>query len=93
LSSFGEADRLWFERMQATGLLVLDELGGEALHDHALARLERLVDSRHGEAKRVVITSNTDAETFKARVGSRIVDRLREAGRVVNCGNQSLRGK
>jgi hypothetical protein len=91
LSSFTDADRAWFERMQSAWLLVLDDLGTEQLHAQAQQRLERLIDERYGNNRRTVITSNASKEAFQERVGARITDRIREAGRVVNCGNVSLR--
>lgn len=91
LSSFTEADREWFERMLTCGLLVLDDFGAERLHEQARQRIERLIDGRYSTSRMTLITSNANWGEFSERVGARIVDRLREAGRVVNCGNQSLR--
>lgn len=92
LSTFTESDKDWLERMKRCRLLVLDDLGSEAVHEHAQQRLDRLIDERYGNNRLTVITSNASVDIFKQRVGARIADRMREAGRVVNCGNQSLRG-
>jgi DNA replication protein DnaC len=93
LSSFTEADRVWFERMGDAGFLVLDDFGAEAMHDHAKQRMERLIDLRYGSGRPTILTSNCDEEEFKARAGNRVVDRFREAGRVVQCGDVSMRRK
>lgn len=92
LSSFEAADKAWFQRMQDCALLVLDDLGTEQLHPQAQQRLERLLNARHEHSRRTVITSNATKDVFKTHVGARISDRIRDSGRVVNCGNQSLRG-
>jgi hypothetical protein len=91
LSTFTEADRAWFERMQECAILVLDDFGTEDLHSHAVQRLERLIDVRYGNGRETVLTSNCNLDGFVKRVGERIADRFREAGRVVVCGDVSLR--
>lgn len=93
LSSFTESDRSWFERMGEAGFLVLDDFGAEAMHDHAKQRVERLIDLRYGAGRPTVLTSNCDPDTFVERAGARVVDRFREAGRIVQCGDVSLRRK
>jgi DNA replication protein DnaC len=92
LSTFDREDRAWLSRMERAALLVLDEVGSEALTEHAQSRLERLIDARYAAMKETVVASNCSVELLKERVGQRITDRIREAGRVVNCGNVSLRG-
>jgi hypothetical protein len=91
LSTFTDADRTWFERMQDCQLLVLDDFGTEDLHTHAVQRLERLIDVRYGNERETVLTSNCNVQGFAARAGERIADRFREAGRIVVCGDVSLR--
>lgn len=91
LSSFSEQDREWLQRASWARFLVLDDFAAEAMHEHALARLERLVDVRYGNNLRTVFTTNADTTSLVDRAGARITDRFRECATVANCGSDSLR--
>lgn len=93
LSSFDEADRLFFEDCRRARLLILDEFASGNLHREALSRLERLVNHRYGASMRTVLTTNADAEGLRAPEFARIYDRLREVAFVGACGEKSLRRK
>lgn len=75
--------------------LVIDDLGGEFLDKGGFyaSLLDEIVNERQGASRPTVMTTNLDASAFKERYGERIVDRIREGGRFVGCGNQSLRKK
>jgi hypothetical protein len=75
--------------------LVIDDLGAEYADGKGffLSLLDELVNARYASNRATVITTNLDAPTFRLRYGDRIADRIREAGRFVNCGATSLRGK
>jgi DNA replication protein DnaC len=81
------------DRVAKVELLVVDDLGAEFndAKGFFLALLDELIDQRYARKLATIITTNLDAEAFKGRYGERIVDRIREVGRFVNCGNQSLR--
>lgn len=73
--------------------LVLDDLGAEFLDAKGsfLVDLDELIDTYYGDARPLVITTNSDAPTFKARYGERIVDRLRECGAWLSIADASMR--
>ena len=76
-------------------LLVVDDLGAEYLDAKGFfgSLFDELVDCRYTSKLPTIITSNLDAAGFAARYGARVVDRIREAGRFIACGNTSLRGR
>ncbi|MGC9984757.1 MAG: hypothetical protein ABSF35_14145 [Polyangia bacterium] len=75
--------------------LVVDDLGAEYLDAKGFfgSLFDELLDARYAGKLPTIITTNLDAAGFSARYGARVVDRLREAGRFINCGNTSLRGR
>lgn len=76
-----------------TPRLVVDDLGGEYMDKGGFyaSLLDEIVNERQAASRPTIFTTNLDAEAFKARYGERIVDRIREGGRFVACGNKSLR--
>ena len=74
-------------------LLVIDDLGAEFNDSKGFfaSLLDELIDARYSHKLATIVTSNLDLEAFKTRYGVRIVDRIREAGRFVGCGAESLR--
>lgn len=81
------------DRVAKAPLLVIDDLGAEYndLKRFFCSLLDELVDARYSRKLATIITSNLDASAFAARYGERVLDRLREGGRLVGCGNVSLR--
>lgn len=85
LSQF-EAGAAECERLKRVHLLVLDDFGAELLTDYAKAQLFEVLDYRHENYGRTILTSNLawqGAGGMAERLGERLVDRLRQAGRVV----------
>jgi DNA replication protein DnaC len=76
-----------------TPRLVIDDLGAEYNDPKGffISLLDELIDLRYAGKRPTIITTNLDAAGFAARYGARIVDRIREAGRFVGCGDVSLR--
>ncbi|GMV19067.1 MAG: hypothetical protein AMXMBFR56_72910 [Polyangiaceae bacterium] len=74
------ADEL--EYLKRIHLLVIDDLGTEkGGSEWAQAVLFELLDARHEKVGlRTVLTSNLDFSACKARLGARVVDRIREDG-------------
>jgi len=74
-------------------LLILDDVG--TAHQSASgwsdSVAEQLLTARYDACVRTVITTNLDAPAFAALVGPRIVDRVRESGRFVRLGGESVR--
>lgn len=78
-SSFDDAK---LERIELAEKLVIDDLGVEYADDKGAfaAKLDMIIDARYEHLLPTVITTNLDAQRFKARVGARIVSRLEETG-------------
>lgn len=90
MSGFDEGARE-LERLSGVTLLVVDDVGAEAQTAWGAGLLSELLDNRHQGFKKTILTSNLGQEQFKARVGERMVDRIREDGRVVALGGRSMR--
>jgi DNA replication protein DnaC len=92
LSRYSEED---MAPLEECALLAIDDLGTEYADDKGsfMATLDGLVNARYADERRTVITTNLQANTFKARYGERIADRIREAGRFVELASKSLRGR
>lgn len=76
-----------YERADRSALLeapalVLDDLGAEYLDAKGsfLVDLDELMDVFYGDYKPLLITTNATFEDFRARVGARLADRLKECG-------------
>lgn len=91
LSMFAPEDKARMASLSRTRFLILDDLGAEMLHDGMRPMLDELIDARYQNGSRTILTTNLDPQAFKARYGERIADRIREVGRVVLCGDKSLR--
>lgn len=75
--------------------MVIDDLGSEYADakGNYLVDLDELVDSFYGTKRPLIVTTNSDSATFKSRYGSRIVDRIREAGVFFSISDDSMRRK
>ncbi len=87
---YSDAD---MQPLMLAGRLVLDDLGTEYLDEKGsyMATLDELLNERYARQRPTVITTNLNAEGFKARYAERIVDRIREDGRFVALASPSLR--
>jgi DNA replication protein DnaC len=93
LARIDHYDQAAIDRVGKVERLVIDDLGAEYQDAKGffISLLDELIDTRYSGQRPTIITTNVDVEAFKNRYGVRIVDRIREAGRFVNCGNTSLR--
>lgn len=92
LSQF-EAGAAELEHLKHVHLLVLDDFGAELLTDYARAQLFEVLDHRHENYERTIITSNLSwlpttrdgayTPGLAERLGERLVDRVKQAGSVV----------
>lgn len=96
---FGEKGRARADRAARAALLVVDDLGAKTTKgvEHWLAWLDGVLTMRHArhsdtDPRRTIITSNDTPEKFKALVGDRMLDRMREGGVLHAFGGKSLRG-
>lgn len=90
LSQF-EAGAAELEHLKRVNLLVVDDFGTELSTDYAKAQLHELLDYRHENYGRTILTSNLpwitttrDGETrpgLRDRLGERLVDRFEQCGR------------
>jgi len=93
---FDDAD---WQRLLDAKTLVVDDLGTEPLDvkGWAAGALAELFDARYDWERPTILTTNLDAEAFKARYcdqdGGRFLSRLREVGRFVVVAQGSLREK
>lgn len=87
-----DADRLR-ERLTRCRLLVLDELGTEIMTDPWQSLCDTVVVRRHAAGLRTVLLSNVSGKDFTSRYGSRISRRIREDGKAVSLGSETLSGK
>lgn len=80
-------------RARGVRLLVLDELGGEALYDSGAARLLNLLGHRYDFGLRTLVTANLNFADFEARYRKATLDRFRpgDGGRAKEYGGTSLR--
>ena len=91
LARLGYEDEL--TKLGRAGALVLDDLGTEYADAKGffVSNLDGLIDDRYSRELPTVITTNVAPSDFKERYGERIVDRIREAGKFIAVGGQSLR--
>jgi DNA replication protein DnaC len=92
MSRYDQEGREQWQRQHA---LILDDLGAEYLDPKGsfLVDLDELIDIFYAGKKYLVITTNCDKATFKARYGNRIVDRLAEVGTWIAVPGESRRKK
>lgn len=82
-------------------ILVLDDLGEERTSDESVELISSLLTTRMGNMLPTIVTTNLNGESFQARYGARIIDRIKQSGLDANgkakwwvkCVGASLRGK
>ena len=79
-------------RCKGVGLLVVDDFGTEHASDFARSVMLEVLMHRHENGERTVVTSNLAGVDFAKRIGSRMADRMRNAGRSKEFAGPSLRG-
>ena len=84
-----DEDAIW--RLRQARVLVLDDLGTENLHDAWRPHFDGLLDYRHGESRKTVLTTNLDHRAFFERYGQRARSRFDESGEKFGCGDVDLR--
>jgi DNA replication protein DnaC len=92
-----DGDEFAYEYAAACDLLIIDDLGRERTTEWWLEQLQRLVDARCANQRRIVITTNATADVGKAyeelvaRYGDPIVERLIDEGGIVVLDGPALR--
>lgn len=84
-----------YRQLKKAALLVIDDLGGEYVDDKGwfVRALASIVDARYAACLKTIMTTNLNAERFKATYGERIADRIRESGRFRDVAGLSVRAK
>lgn len=93
----GTFDGEFWGALERAPVLVLDDLGSEPLDEKgwALGNIAALLDARYDARRRTIVTSNLPWARLRARYceadGGRLLDRVREAGAVVEFDGKSMR--
>jgi len=87
--SWDPQDKGWMDDLRTCRALVIDDLGAET--GDIRGTLTALVYERCRQQLRTVITTNLDPKAFSAKYEDRNVDRLLQAGAIVECGQHNLR--
>lgn len=99
LSGF-DAGAAELRMMKSVGLLVIDDVGAEKLNEWGQSTFVDLLNARYEANARTVLTANPpwdsdpkfpERASLVVRLGQRIVDRLRQGGRVVELKGASMR--
>lgn len=91
-STFDHDAQRRMEQVKHTECLVLDDVGAEHRSDFSAGLLFEVCQHRHEESLRTIITTNLSIEDLRARVGSRLYDRIRSAGVFAVGDGRSMRG-
>lgn len=86
-------DRKLYERARASGMLVVDELGGEKYVDAAQETLHDIINHRQGSRCRTLLLGNLDRPAFDARYDPRTHDRLKDIANLRAIVAPSMRGQ
>lgn len=80
------------ERLKGVEVLVVDDVGTEHANDFAKAVMAEVLTFRHEQELRTIVTTNLAGDVFRARMGTRLADRIRSACVAREFGGASLRG-
>jgi len=65
-----------YRRIERADLLILDDLGREKMTEWTVETLQRILDQRLRDAKRLIVTTNLSAEELDKRYGGPALDRI-----------------
>jgi DNA replication protein DnaC len=78
LNLFLQKKYLQFENFRDAKVLIIDEIGKRELVDWQKIQLEELISHRYNEMLPTIYITNLLQSQFKAFIGERLVDRLKE---------------
>lgn len=81
------------EFLKHVGFLVLDDFGAEHVSKYGEGILGDLSNSRHGNFRATILTTNLKGADVKALAGCRLVDRWTHDGAFFSVGGESMRKK
>jgi hypothetical protein len=90
-SSYDARDRELLKDLYRTRLVVLDDVGTEALTDTAEEAVFDFINARQVENALTIITGNITTEQFKERYQERVYERVTHQGFFVELNGSSLR--
>lgn len=88
-----ETEQEVFAKLSKPSLLVIDEIGVQFNSDTERCLLTELINDRYNACQRTMLISNLTLQEFTQVVGDRIVDRLKENGKVLVFDWKSHRGQ
>lgn len=91
IAPFGNSAGRWYS-LRDKRLLVIDDLGTEHASDWWKSNLDSLIDFRHGQKLKTIITTNFSLPQIGDVYGLRVLDRLRQSSIFAACGTASMRG-
>lgn len=93
LAAIGLYDQQRFKPIVQAESLVIDDLGTEYNDAKGAFRslFDLLINTRYDEMLSTIITTKLVDDVFEARYGAHNLDRIREAGLWVSCGNKGFR--
>jgi DNA replication protein DnaC len=80
LQTYGPEAEVAWERLRIRKLLIIDDLGTEAVTAHWLANIADLIDARMRRNVRTILTTNLTYPQFAAQYQARVMRRLQEHG-------------
>lgn len=89
----GESEADIINRLASVPLLVLDEIGIGKGSDHELGILYQVLGRRYDECLPTILATNLGGKDFRAWMGDRLADRLRETCRVALFNWESNRSR
>jgi len=79
------------ERVKHLDVVVVDDFGTEHMSDFAASVFHEVLAARHQNMNRTIITHNLKKPDLRARLGSRLADRVVSDCVYVECAGESLR--
>lgn len=79
--------------LQASSVLLMDDLGTEKLTEWAMEQIYGIVNGRYERKLPTIVTSNLTIEAIERAVGPRIVSRLREDATILPVTGPDLRSR
>lgn len=93
IGGHSDEDKKARAEIKGTKCLVVDDLGVEYCTDHFKSTWDAIVNARYGCAGVTILTTNLTYDTFAARYGDRVYDRIRGRGEWFDVDGESMRGR
>ncbi len=81
------------EIARASSIMVIDDLGTEDNTPRSVAAINYIMSRRYDGGYATMITTNVSMADIGARYGRRLIDRLMESGRIIQCNEDMRRNK